>query len=135
MRSKVLKKILALALATISIVSCLAVSAFAGTGTGTSSTFGNWISGTELITNNDGSKSYYSRTICEVPAKLTVESEYQSYPSGVRYDYKTSTSEGYNAVAAFIKYPKSQQSTVWSYHNWKSSSGTGMTKYSQLINA
>lgn len=135
MKSKTLKRTLALALAIVLVVSCFAISASAGTSTGNSSTFGAWLCSTKLDTLNDGTKYYYSSTISEKPAKLTIESEYQKYPSGVRYDYIAKTSSGYDSQGVAIGKVKTQQSTIWSFHNWKSSSGTGMTKYTQLVNA
>lgn len=135
MKSKTLKRILAFALAIVSVVSCFAISASAGTSTGTSSTFGEWLCSTKLDTLDDGTKYYYSSTISEKYAKLTLESEYQAYPSGVQYDYIAKTSPGYDSRGIAIGKVKTQQSTVWSFHNWKSSSGTGMTRYTQLVNA
>lgn len=131
---KGLKKSLAVVLAVMTIVLSSAIPAYATTQTGSNKTFGTWTCGTVLKTES-GVKKYYSYLTTTNPAKLTLETEYQSYPSGKRYDYFSASSSPYNATNIVRWYTKKQQSTLWSFHDWKSSSGTGMTKYTQLINA
>lgn len=133
---KLSKKLTALFAAVLMAVTVFtsAIPAYATTQKGTSGTFGNWECETTLSTDNAGKKYYYSDTTCGKAGKLTVESEYQKYPSGVQYKYQSNTSANYNALGVALKLVKTQQSTVWSFHNWKSSSGTGMTKYTELIN-
>lgn len=127
---KGLKKSLAVVLAVMTIVLSSAVPAYATKLSGTNNTFGSWSCETKLITES-GTKKYYSYTKSSKSANLTIETEYQAYPSGKTYFDTTVSGKG---TEAYIKKVKTQQSTLWSFHDWKSSSGTGMTKYTELIN-
>lgn len=129
------KKVFSMCLAILAIASCFVIPTFASTLSGTSNKFGNWFCTTQLSLRSDNTWKYYSSTTSDVPAKLTVESEYQKYPSGERYDYRTKTTPGYDSYVVGILTPKTQQSTVWSSHYWKISSGSGMTKHTQLISS
>lgn len=129
---KGLKKSLAVVLAVMTIVLSSAIPAYATTQSGTNNTFGKWTCGTTLITES-GTKKYHSYITSSNYAKLTLETEYQSYPSGVTYDKWSCTYPSIKKIE--FKKQKKQQSTLWSFHDWKSSSGTGMTRYTQLINS
>lgn len=130
MRVTSLKKICALALAVIMIVSTFAIAASATSQSGSNTAFGSWT----CSTSYSGGK-YITKMTCTKAGKLYQESEYQSYPSGATY--KTITFEGktFDGKAVTFNVTKEQQSTIWSFHNWKASSGTGMTRYTQLVNA
>lgn len=130
MRKNSLKKALALVLAVMTLVSCFAIPAFATSQSGTSNAFGNWSCSTYY--GNDG--YYYTATSCEKPSRIYMESEYQSYPSGSTYATAKFDSNAYDTYYAHMYLLKDRQSTIWSFHSWKSSSGTGMSKYTQLIN-
>lgn len=130
MRVTSLKKICALALAVIMIVSTFAIAASATSQSGSNTTFGSWTCSTAY------SGGYYvTKTTCTKAAKLYQESEYQKYPSGVTYDSQILECNTYNFYEVEFGLKKTQQSTIWSFHNWKASSGTGMTRYTQLVNA
>lgn len=130
MRVTGLKKICALALAVVLILSTFSIAVSATSQSGSNNTFGNWRCSTFY------SGGYYYTTISSSkPCRLYVESVYQKYPSGVKYATQKLDTNGYNCTYAEIYLSKQQQTTIWSYHNWKTSSGSGMSKYTQLINA
>lgn len=131
MHAKSFRKIFAGILAALILVSCMFFSATATSISGSNNAFGDWSGATFL--SNDG--YYITVTRSSKKSRLYVESEYQKYPSGTTYATQKNDSNSYNAYMAVLGLPKEKQSTIWSYHNWKSSSGSGMTKYTQLINA
>lgn len=130
MHTKSFRKMLAGILAVLILMSSMMFSATATWDSGSNNTFGDWYCTTFL--SDDG--HYITVTRSSKKSRLYVESEYQKYPSGTTYATQKNDSNSYDAYMAVLYLTKEQQSTIWSYHNWKSSSGSGMTKYTQLIN-
>ncbi len=91
MRTKGLKKICALVLAVMLIMSTFAIAASATSQSGSNTTFGSWT----CSTSYSGGK-YITKMTCTKAAKLYQESEYQKYPSGDTY--KTLTLEIMNLL-------------------------------------